>query len=157
MKGPDDYEVELNEKNRLYFRGPNQVRSVTFLRPLAKGKPPRSPSGTCGASAFTSCMAEEGPAGQVMLGHQGPVMAVAPSSGGQLLVSRDDQTVCCWSLVDWRTAPSRGEVPGGQQAGRGRPRPPRQPRLGPAYDRRRPAQALAVTLPSVIPAEGEIF
>ncbi|MFO0807238.1 MAG: caspase family protein [Gemmataceae bacterium] len=43
------------------------------------------------------------------VGHQGEVMAIAPSSDFKLLVTASrDQTICCWSLAEWPGHPELG-------------------------------------------------
>ncbi|MBL8799284.1 MAG: hypothetical protein JNM56_35690 [Planctomycetia bacterium] len=79
-------------------------RCYTFL----PGTPPRLAVGHFwGVSVFE--LHKDGPRrSRLMMGHQGEVMAVAPSADGKLLVTASrDQTIAAWSLAPW---PSQGEL-----------------------------------------------
>jgi WD40 repeat protein len=83
-------------------------RCYTFLPP-AKGKPARLAVGHYwGISLYE--LTDRGPRRtRIYFGHQGEVMAVAPSADGQFLVSASrDQTINGWTLADWKLHPDLG-------------------------------------------------
>lgn len=85
----------------------------TFLKPQQSQDVPRLAVGHYwGVSVFD--LAANGPVRtRLMTGHQGEVMAVAPSADHRLLVSASrDQTVAAWNLTAW---PSQSELGAGFQ------------------------------------------
>jgi WD40 repeat protein len=80
-------------------------RCYTFL----PGKPPRLAVGHFwGFSIFE--LTPDGPVRRrLTMGHQGEVMAIAPSADGKLLVTASrDMTLAAWSLADWPSQPELG-------------------------------------------------
>src|SRR5262249_13021599 len=92
----------------LYSPRVNQVpRCWTFLEPTGT-KPPRLAIGHTWGVSLYELRPNDVRLARVMVGHEGEVMAVAPSPDGKLLVSAGrDETIACWSLEDW---PSQKEL-----------------------------------------------
>jgi WD40 repeat protein len=88
-------------------------RCYTFLK-QEKGKPVRVVIGHYWGASVFELNPTTGPRRQrLFTGHQGEVMAVAPSADGKWLVTASrDQTIAVWSLLDW---PSQSELGAGVQ------------------------------------------
>jgi WD40 repeat protein len=84
-------------------------RCYTFLRP-APGKTLRLAVGHYyGISIFELQEGQAPHRVRLYVGHEGEVMALAPSADGKLLVSASrDQTISAWSLADWSSHPELG-------------------------------------------------
>jgi WD40 repeat protein len=106
--------VDLDAESGLYDPGfNNPPRCYTFIKESTQGKvkkPVRLAVGhTWGISVYDCRPGNKVTLARVMLGHEGEVMAVAPSHDGTLLVSASrDQTLASWSLVDWPTQAELG-------------------------------------------------
>lgn len=102
VEGPGGIKATLNEESGLYLARVNQVpRCYTFLPPM-DGKPLRLAIGhQWGVSLYE--LGEKGVRFvRLMVGHDGEVMSLAASPKGTLLFTCGrDQTIACWSLVDW--------------------------------------------------------
>ena len=104
VKDPDGNETRLDDEHGLYFKRVAQIlRCYTFIPPNPKtGTPLRLAVGhQWGASVYDLAPGKVRLA-RVLIGHEGEVMSVAASPDGKLLFSASrDQTIACWSLVDW--------------------------------------------------------
>ena len=104
VRDPDGNETRLDEKDGLYFAKVAQIlRCYTFIPPNPKTKTPlRLAVGhQWGASVYDLAPGKVRLA-RVLIGHEGEVMSVAASPDGQLLFTASrDQTIACWSLIDW--------------------------------------------------------
>ncbi len=102
---PDGNETRLDKGNGLYYDPVAQIpRCYTFIPPNRKtGTPLRLAVGhQWGASIYDLAPGKVSLA-RVLIGHEGEVMSVAASPDGKLLFTASrDQTIACWSLVDWR-------------------------------------------------------
>ena len=104
VRDPEGNETRLDEKDGLYFSKVAQIlRCYTFIPPNAKTKTPlRLAVGhQWGASVYDLAPGKVRLA-RVLIGHEGEVMSVAASPDGRLLFTGSrDQTIACWSLIDW--------------------------------------------------------
>lgn len=84
-------------------------RCYSFL-PSEKGKPVRLAIGHLnGFSVFELRPGQEPKRVRLCIGHEGEVMALAPSSDGQVLVTASrDQTIAGWRLRPWDSHPELG-------------------------------------------------
>jgi WD40 repeat protein len=83
-------------------------RCYTFLKSLGD-KPVRLAIGHYWGISIFELGNHEPRRVRLFTGHQGEVMAVAPSADGKILVSASrDQTVAAWSLADWPSQPELG-------------------------------------------------
>ena len=85
-------------------------RCYTFLDAAADGGNVRLAVGHYWGASVFELDPKNGPRRvRLFTGHQGEVMALAPSADQKLLVSASrDQTVAAWSLVDWPSQPELG-------------------------------------------------
>lgn len=105
--GPDKTDVPLEEATGLYHPGSNDLpRCYTFLPYTDRtGKAPVhvAVGHNYGVSLY-ECRPGEVKLLRVMVGHEGEVMAIAPSRDGKTLVTASrDQTLAGWSVVPWPT------------------------------------------------------
>lgn len=104
VKDPDGNETRLDKANGLYYDPVAQIpRCYTFIPPNRKtGTPLRLAVGhQWGASIYDLAPGKVSLA-RVLIGHESEVMSVAASPDGKLLFTASrDQTIACWSLVDW--------------------------------------------------------
>jgi WD40 repeat protein len=118
-KKPGEEEVvhQLSARAGLYNASLNQLpRCYTFL-PATADKPVRLAVGHMWGVSLYELRPGDVRLARYMAGHEGEVMAVAPSADGKLLYTASrDQTLGCWSLVDW---PYQGEFGAGFRAERG--------------------------------------
>lgn len=99
--GPQGTDVRLDTP-QLYPTGFNQLpRCYTFLPREGKG-PVRLAVGHMWGVSVYELRPGRVRLARLLTGHEGEVTALAPSRDGKLLLTASrDQTVCCWSLVDW--------------------------------------------------------
>jgi hypothetical protein len=114
--GPGGTRVNLDDRSGLYLTRVNQLpRCYTFLKPCA-GKPVRLAVGHQWGVSLYELKAGKVRLVRLMAGHEGEVMAVAPSHDGRLLLTASrDQTIAAWSLEDW---PNQRELGASFVAGR---------------------------------------
>jgi WD40 repeat protein len=100
LRGGDgsEYNSDVNQEPQCW----------TFIPPSGKGVPLRLAVGhQWGVSLYE--LSGKPRLTAVMSGHEGQVMAVAPSADGRLLISAGrDQTICCWSLAPWKAGNEMG-------------------------------------------------
>jgi WD40 repeat protein len=114
VRGPG-VDVALDSESGLYDAALNNPpRCYTFIKESTNGKvkkPVRLAVGHAWGASLYECRRGKVTLVRIMRGHEGEVFAVAPSADGTLLVSASrDQTLACWSLVDW---PTPGELGAG--------------------------------------------
>jgi hypothetical protein len=103
--GPGGTDVALDATSGLYKPHFNNMpRCYTFLpHPRSKTAVRLAVGHTWGVSLY-DCAPGKVRLARVMIGHDGEVMAVAPSADSKLLVTASrDQTLAGWSLEDWPT------------------------------------------------------
>ncbi len=92
--------------NRRYNQEP---RCWTFIRPAVEDGPVRLAIGHQWGLSLYECRPGAVKLVRVMSGHEGEVLAVAPSPDGKLLLSgARDLTMCCWSLANWKADTEMG-------------------------------------------------
>jgi hypothetical protein len=108
---PEGKVTPLDDSRGLYNPKVNNIpRCYTFL-PAVHGKPIRLAVGHTWGLSLYECRPGHVRLARLMVGHEGEVMAVAPSIDGKLLVTASrDQTIAGWSLEDW---PHQGELGAG--------------------------------------------
>jgi hypothetical protein len=101
--GPEGTDVPLDWTNKLYYTPVNQIpRCYTFIPPTAKSPVPRLAVGHMWGVSLYDLRPNDVRLARLMVGHEGEVMAVAPSQDGKLLVTASrDQTLAGWSLENW--------------------------------------------------------
>jgi hypothetical protein len=106
---PDGRATPLDAAHGLYDPDVNNMpRCYTFL-PAGHGKPVRLAVGHEWGVSVYDCRPGNVRLARYMVGHEGEVMAIAPSADGRLLVSASrDQTIAGWSLEDWPSHPEFG-------------------------------------------------
>jgi hypothetical protein len=112
VTGPDT-DVKLDGASGLFDTTiNNRPRCYTFIKESTHGKvkkPVRLAVGHYWGVSIYDCRPGKVTLARKMFGHEGDVLAVAPSRDGSLLVSASrDQTLACWSLVDWPTQAELG-------------------------------------------------
>ncbi len=110
VAGPDGARVRLEGGDgSIYNNRVNQEpRCWTFL-PAGPGRPLRLAVGHMWGLSVYEIRGRTVRLWRVLNGHEGEVMAVAPSADGKLLLSGGrDQTVCCWSLVPLKAGNEMG-------------------------------------------------
>lgn len=103
ITGPGGVSVELKGgQGEIYNAVYNQQpRCWTFI-PAGNGYPLRLAVGHQWGVSVYELRPGSVKLARVMTGHEGPVMCVAPSADGKLLITGGrDMTVCCWSLEKW--------------------------------------------------------
>jgi serine/threonine protein kinase/WD40 repeat protein len=103
IMGPRGTNVPLDWSNHLYLTATNQLpRCYTFLPPTAKTPVPRLAVGHMWGVSVYELRPRDVRLARLLIGHEGEVMAAAPSQDGRLLVTASrDQTLIGWSLEDW--------------------------------------------------------